>query len=187
MSHRLCVGPSSVKSLVAALAVLLGACGGSAATRHPYAAEMEAARKAASSDFERAVLEDGVVERAEYDEAFSRLRECLSGRGVTNVEYLLNTGGFYDSVATGEFSDETIDSCAEGNTTLIEPLYVTSVQNPDNRPVTDILAECFNRHGVGTGELSGEDVAAFFATNQPPAGVDATSPGYRLCLENPSL
>ena len=47
-------------------------CSGPATATNPYSEDFRQAKEFATSDFERAVLEDGEITRAEYEEAMQR-------------------------------------------------------------------------------------------------------------------
>lgn len=69
-------------AVVAMVATGCSASSSAAPGAGPYSAEIKAAAKQATSDFERGVLSDGVITRAEYQEAIQRYVDCGKQHGL---------------------------------------------------------------------------------------------------------
>lgn len=162
--------PTRRLGCAALLVLVLAGCGTGGPDEHPYAAELESARQAATSDFERDVLADGQVTAAELREAQDLLTACLTDAGY--VVEVLPDGGYTqestdarpaDPDAAAAF-DEAMqadhDACAEGSTVLVEPLYRAITANPDNEDLNAAIASCLVRHGVREEGYGVEDLRA---------------------------
>jgi hypothetical protein len=109
-------GPGGWRLAALAGTVLLATGCADGAEAEPWRDELVDARSRATSDFEREVLSDGTIVRSEYDAAFSRVKQCLADNGVTNVEFFIDSVGFYNATIIGTPPDEVMDRCALGTT-----------------------------------------------------------------------
>lgn len=144
---------------MALLLILLVGC--SAAPTSPvgaWAEEVAEAQRNATSDFEREVLADGEVDRAEYEEAVDRYIECMQGAGVSISKTDMGPYFGYDLVGDTTLFDQVDPECSKGTKGLIESLYVDMYMNPENRPIQDVMAECLVRIGAAPEGFNGEDV-----------------------------
>lgn len=123
----------------------------------PWSDEFEWAYAAATNDFERDVLADGVVSRLEYDEAASRLLDCLNAAAATAATIPTPYGGYNYEVRGG--STSAMAECTPGTTQLIEPLYVDVLRNPDNIDLAGALVACLRREGLVGPEFTAADLA----------------------------
>lgn len=114
-----------------------------------WAAEFELARAAATSDFERQVLADDEITRAEYEEAVQLYVECAHDAGVdiSPVEqdgaYIYAVDGLIDDA-----TDLVLDDCAVGTTMQIEGLYSSIATNPDNEDWWGLFLRCMKDSGL---------------------------------------
>ncbi len=172
-------------------------CSGPAPATNPYAEDFRQAKEFATSDFERAVLEDGEITRAEYEEAMQRYVSCIRDGGG-NVE-LKDQSGYYVYQVSGDIDayDRMSDGCARGTTALIEPLYVDVLMNPDKLDPDEALARCFVAAGLVKAPFGAQDLRDLMTA----AGADGDSSGTPVdpaaqelvnseksikCMENPS-
>ena len=109
------------------------------------------------SDFESAVLEDGVVSQSEYDEAFASWRTCAEGRGLTVTEerdehgmYRMTTTRPREQATDDRLrQDRTIsDECAMGTFTVIEAVHRDQTLNPQSRDWNDGVVACLVDQGL---------------------------------------
>lgn len=127
-----------------------------------YAAELATAKGQATTDFERRILDDDVITRAEFLEAKALYYRCLRSYGlvVTPNDPQSDLGGF----SVGGTWDESVVNtvlaeCPAGTIDVIEPLYASMVKNPQKRDLNDLLAECLVAVGVVEPPFTGKDYA----------------------------
>lgn len=171
------------------LVASLCACGTSAesdgASSAPYSDEVDAAARSATSAFEKQVLDDGAVTRAEYDEAVQLFVSCLADLGVEVAT--IETGGYYTYSVAGDATayDANVDQCAEGTTAEIEPLYVATVTNPTDTDYWELTAQCLATAGVAPEGYTGEELQRDRESGIE-AVLDTSDPNYSRCMSNPS-
>jgi hypothetical protein len=127
-----------------------------------WAAEFEAARAAATSDFEREVLADDKITPAEYDEAVQRYIACMKetlppefADGYQAVKTQFGTYQ-YQGPRIHESQNEAWeaayaaahDACRTGTTAQIEPIYTEMILNPKRMTPEEQMLDCLKRHGV---------------------------------------
>jgi hypothetical protein len=155
------------------LTQVVGACSGPPA--NPYAQEFEIALDGSTTEFERTVLEDGVITRDEYQEAHELWLACMeqtfppdAGRVVTLVP---NAQGLYGFRALGfssgeeEFYDSVADSCSIGTIESIAPLYASVTSNPQKEDPATFVVACLKRHDLVLAEYSVENWKADLAAS----------------------
>lgn len=156
-----------------------------------YAAQFEQARQAATSDFERDVLADDEITRAEYEEAYQRYVDCMAGKGIT-VSLLDQGGRYFVSVAAEDdeaFQDEEREegSCVEGTTALISPLYVQILTNPNQEDEDELIVACLIDLGLADPSFTAEQWKELGAQGQNAQWpFDKEDRRYGACLLNPS-
>lgn len=163
----------------------------------PWADRVAELDALATSDFERDVLADGVVSRAEYDEANQRLTTCMEDVG--QLIELVEQGGYY---VYGTASDAqalaALDQCQEGTTALVGGLFVDMYTNPDNIDDDEAVLACIKREGLVPEALTLEEyLAGDGATRTDESGTTSQSPWrlpfaqddptYDACMVNPAL
>lgn len=153
-----------------------------------YAAMFEQARQEATSDFERQVLEDNQITRAEYEEAVQRFVKCFTDKGI-NVK-AEDQDGFYRFSTTAaddaRFQQEE-GTCAEGTVALIEPLYIQTQQNPNNQDMSQLTADCLVNTGLADPSFDGEKLDELMAQGQNAKWpFDTEDPRFPQCINNPN-
>ena len=138
-------------ALVAVGAVIVAGCsnsgrgGPTASSTAPYAADIALAKTKATSDFERAVLADGVITAAEYDEATQAYVTCVNGRlpakfvpGIVAIKNEFGQYGFQGpgltEAALAEYDSifqKIGNECEKGTSGIIAPLYNDMIANPN--------------------------------------------------------
>lgn len=164
--------------------------------------ELEWARELATTDFQWEVLADGVVSRAEYEEAFSLFVSCMEEAGFPLS--LTESGGYYASTeyVRGPGADGAFDRCQAGTVMGISGLYETRLINPEGRDVHELVVECLVREGALSEPISTQeflDAAGYVEGADPPEpGVPEQEgiwslpfpqddPRLLACRVNPSL
>lgn len=157
-------------------------------TTHSHSAAFEAALREATTDFERAILEDGVITAEEYLEAKNRQIECIRGFGLS-AELEDVGAGMYQIQVSGsgdaDLVDAAMDDCAKGTVLVIEPLYVSTLTNPEDRDLYELLAECL----VAVGFVEEPFTAADYLREQEVPGYIGRimdDPEASKCQVNPS-
>lgn len=144
-----------VLSLTVGLSV---GCSGVSVTSNPYADDFRQARDLASSDFERAVLEDDRITREEYEEAVQRFVECVKGKGVRITPVEKHGSYIYQSSGSMEHFDAATAECEIGTTSLIEPLFNEVLTNPEKLEWEEAVARCYVTAGLVEAPFSGQDL-----------------------------
>ncbi len=171
------------------LAALVVGCSGSAANDGPYAEDFEGARSHATTAFERDVLDDGAISRAEYEEAFQRFGVCLQAAGQ-DATFETQAGFMTFSIAgrgrTAQDVDAVVSQCQKGTTELIEPLYISVVRNPQNEYYWDVVVRCLQRKGLVDAAFTAEDYLHYFRDQAGSVPFDPEGTDAQLCASNPS-
>lgn len=171
---------------IAALALLAGCGDGASLSEHDETLEL--AREMAHSEFQREILADGVVTRAELDEATTRLGECLAAFGIDMEvveEYGVRTG-LVLTFPGRDTMDAEVDDCFNTYMGMLDTYYtVTHVTNPNDENPDQLMVDCFIRHGLVQDSFTVADLHEW-----EEAG-DAREPSYDdevvlLCSINPS-
>jgi len=166
-------------------------------SKDPYGENFRQALVLASSEFERAALEDLDISRSEYEEAMNLFVQCVAASGV-EVTLRDQTGYYvYETVGDGSDFDSAADVCRIGTNGLIEPLYVDKLRNPENLDPQEATLGCLKRSGVVPSEFSVDDMQSLWdsqgkaqASGNPlPANIATIveSPSFNECLSNASM
>lgn len=155
----------------------------------PYKAQILQARQQATSDFQREVLADGVITKAEFDEAVQRYVKCMADKGVDATPYDMG-GGYYGYAVSSDSNDQFqrfSDACHEGTTALIEDLYIQMLTNPSGGNIDDAIAACLIRKGLVDATFTGAELRRLYSAD--PRGknmpFDTNDPEARACTINP--
>ncbi|MFW0774782.1 hypothetical protein ACLRGI_16610 [Paenarthrobacter nitroguajacolicus] len=194
VAHKLRVQKLLGASVLLVTSLFLASCAEqeTAAVDHGWAADIDAAKNRATSQFEKEVLSDGVVTRAEKEESMQRWISCMTDRGHTaTVE--LDDNGNEVTVTTASIEGSAqvnADStrCAEGTIKIIPGLYEAMQQNPENRDYDELYAECLVRHGVVEPPFSAKDFSDALKNSQSGQATPALNfddPVLRRCLSAP--
>jgi hypothetical protein len=155
--------------------------------------QFEQARENATTDFERDVLDRaiaaGEISAADYEEAFSRYRECVEDAGVEET-YEMRPDGLYaitppklDGQAEADEYMEVTGQCADGTTMRIEALYNTQVNNPGLVEDTRLLAvDCLIEEGLAPADYTVETLHADAEAAFEDAPFDPMAPEAQECL-----
>lgn len=165
-----------------------GSNGGDATDGGSYAAMFEQARQEATSDFERRVLEDNQITRAEYEEAVQLYVKCLADKGIT-VKAEDQDGFFTYSVSSDDdakFQQED-GTCAEGTTAYIADLYMNIQANPNNQDINQLTAECLVNTGLADPSFTGDKITELMAQGQSAKWpFDTEDQRFKDCMVNPT-
>lgn len=177
------------RTAVAILASLLVcSCGKTdAPAQDPFAGDVARAQSRVTSDFQRSVLADGQVSRAEYEQAVDLYISCLNSNGVPAAKNL-NAGGYYDYAVPGQSDvSSQMMKCAQGTVAEIDYLYTERLRNPQHQPENVIMASCLVRKGAAPKGYSGDQYASDEADSFKHAPFNAdTNEAFALCSVNPS-
>lgn len=162
---------------------LLAASAGAVTDDDPYRARYQDALRSATSDFERAVLADGEVTRAEYEEAVGRYVSCMADSGIEVG--LHEQGGYYTySFAKTQDVFTTSDRCAEGSTLLVAGLYIAQLTNPGAEDYDELIVACLIRAGLVEASYSAAQLDTDARDGTLP--FDDTAPGFDACTADPT-
>jgi hypothetical protein len=141
----------------------------------PLVEQFKDARARAGSDFERAALDrainTGKIDQADYEEAFSRYRQCAQDAGLAET-YTKLPNGIYRVNPPSDIKDvdtyaKTMRDCA-ANAGLIslEALYRTQVDNPDLLADGKLVAvRCLIKAGLVPTDYTVEKLTAFLKSD----------------------
>ncbi|MEU8311327.1 MULTISPECIES: hypothetical protein [Micromonospora] len=152
----------------------------------PYRAEMRRAAKSATSEFEKEVLSDSKISRAEYEEAVSRFVECVRQKGVS-IEKKDQFGYYIYETVSAPNALEAQDECNRGTKGLVEPLYVSRLTNPTKADPNQLFAACLLKQGVAPAGYSAESAKRDKSESFANAPFDSADPRVTQCLANPVL
>lgn len=179
-------------SAIVLVGMTVGGCSSEApAAKSAYFDEVVAASKTAKSDFERTVLSDGNITRAEYEESVQKLVACAGARGVS-IEPVAQGATYAYEVRTSATSDTVMGECSVGTTQVIESLYGDIVRNPTKGDYDALVASCLDRSGLAP---AGYDKTRYVADRSaakqgevltPKFPFDANDPRLAECEGNPT-
>lgn len=176
---------SRLGALVLLAGLIAGGSTGCAAatsdTSNPYAALFEQARSQATTDFERAALEDDEITRAEYEEGVNRYVECMASQGAS-VSPIDQFGYFVFETSDSAAYERADPQCRLGTIEHVEPLYVDILTNPQMQPHLVLVAECLTARGVV--EPGFDDADLQRALDEEDSAV-AAAPEFAECMANP--
>lgn len=182
---------SSSSRAIAAVGLAISLCACSArqaptdAFSGPYGPQVKAAYEAATDPAVKATLADGKITQAEYEAAVQRMVKCAADQGVT-VTPEKQPGGLYQyKVIQSANADAVFTSCEDATLTPIEVLYGQMVQNPQNRDMDDVYADCLKRAGVAPRDYTGQQFAADSKANSGPFAGATLDPAVQQCLVDP--
>lgn len=185
---------------VALLAILL-ACGLSACTAAnsdgntsvpdgPYKALILQAKDRVTTEFQKEVLSDGEITRAEYDEAVHRYVKCYADQDIV-VQAHINSGGYYQygvsSPKSVQFQADT-NQCWAKNLDGVEDIYIQMLTNPAGIDIVDAEVACLRKGGLVDESFTGEQLKKLLAED-PTGGnlpYDHQDPVARRCNLNPA-
>lgn len=159
----------------------------------PLVEQFKDARAAAKSDFERAALDraisTGKIAAADYEEAFSRYRRCVTDAGVTET-YTKLPNGIYRVTPPADVKDldayvATMRDCAIGQgLASLEALYRTQIDNPDLLADPKlVVVRCLVKNGLVPADYTVEKLSAFLDGDMPTkADFDPMHPEAQKCL-----
>ena len=169
--------------------VLVTGCGQTdAIADDPYRADLEAALERATSEFEREVLRDLRITRAEYEEAVERYVQCANDRGVELTK--IPQGGYYVYGHPAiDDADAILDDCRIGTVDLVEHLYVDMLVNPDKTDFDMLVVKCLLEKGLAPEGYTTEEHKRLRETATGPAPdypFDTEDSHFSECMANPS-
>lgn len=161
-----------------------------------WAEDFAQAQRAASSDFERAVLADSTITADEYNEATDRFVECVQLNGLPAFaaddphnaglwSYALPSSSEAAAAQDQDAFFRISDLCAPGTNGLIEPLYVDLTTNPAKQDESTVRAQCLNRAGLVGPDYSAAEYNADQADDTFPFSSEAEA--AVRCFINPSV
>lgn len=158
----------------------------------PLVDQFKQARARATSDFEKAALDraitTGRIEAADYEEAFSRYRQCAQDSGVTET-YTKQANGFYKIDPPADLADidkylaDTGTCAANAGLMSIEALYRTQIDNPELlADPRELIVRCLVKAGLVGADYTPEKLMAFVQGGLTTGDFDARDPEAGKCL-----
>lgn len=138
---------------------------------NPYAADYAEAIANTESEYQKGILEDGVITAEEMRDAQQQTITCLktagisakysddSGSGIFSLEY--ESSSEADSVN----DQEIVMGCTKQWIDDIEPLYYSQVTNPQNEDFDSLIAACLVRKEIAPAGFSGKDYKKLMEDN----------------------
>lgn len=152
----------------------------------PYRAQILEAARLAHTAFERNILKDGRITRAEYVSAEQRFMACVKAHGVAIAAE--QKFGTYTYVTSGDgaTSDSVVEKCSTGTTYYIEALYNETVTNPQQQDAIVIRVRCLVKSGLApAGYTAREYRQASGADGVLHLPFSDTDPRFEECMTNP--
>lgn len=148
----------------------------------PLVQQFKDARARAKSDFERSAfdhaIKTGKIDYADYEESFSRYRQCVADAGITET-YAKQSNGIYRVTSEPSGADpkeylKASGECAD-NTGLarLEAIYRTQVDNPDL--LADprlVVVRCLIKAGLVPPDYTTGKLAEFLNSKDLSSGAD---------------
>lgn len=187
-------------SVLAVVASMLTGCAVSSSTDNHGTQDdrIEEARLNASTDFEREILTDGVITRAEYDEINQGLVTCMSDAG--HILTLVEQGDYHIySIQYSDESEAALMRCQDAGGAVLAGLYVDMVTNPNNIDPDDLMLQCLKREGLlpeaftveeyrtGISRFSTDSDGNVSRVSEWTLPFSDDEPGLDACHINPSL
>lgn len=154
----------------------------------PWATDFADAYSRATTEVERAALQDGEISAQEVSDMRGRFVGCLSAEGVSEVSFA-SDGSFSFQLPTGANPDAVnaqVDECSvSAGEVTIGALASWIERNPQHLDESTIMAACLVRQGVVDKSYSAIEYAEDVPTQDFPfiaAGGDAA---FRECNATP--
>ncbi len=160
-------------------------CSEGAEAEDPWGELVDWSRREATTDFERTILGDGVVNDQEFREAFSRFSDCLEGSGFS-VEVQEHKGvytGYFVS-PNAENQEGFVDDCAVGTIAAIEILYNDRRVNPQNLNDSERVVVCLKKSGVVHDDYTVQDYEADLSGEGRGLPFESDDERYVDCILN---
>ncbi|KFI64260.1 hypothetical protein [Bifidobacterium cuniculi] len=159
---------------------------------------------------ERALANDGIITKADYDQAWSNFSTCLTDKGYNppvTARYQDGVHGNTFMVDVGDRGEEVdekvhqdLSQCLDLEFLSVDELYRAAVGNPNLYQQNEVaLADCLRRKNLvevsytssryleerqRSWDLYDEAVAV---SNDPASAWDASKAGYSFDLDNPDI
>jgi hypothetical protein len=158
----------------------------------PLIDQFKEARARAASDFERDALDRaiaaGKITAADYEEAFSRYRQCAKDSGITET-YTKQASGFYridppaDIVDIDKYMNDTGTCAKNAGLMSIEALFRTQIDNPELlADPRDLVVRCLVKAGLVGAGYTPEKLMAFIQGGLKSKDFDARDPQAQKCF-----
>ncbi len=121
----------------------------------PWAELFELTYAEASSDEERAALEDGEISAQEYAYFQDQIVQCLA---TLNVSAHFRSDGALEYSNPDRVSQDAIGQCNADNGIRVLILKDTIARNPTNVDENELVVECLNRAGIVDDGYTAEDL-----------------------------
>lgn len=151
----------------------------------PYGPQVKAAYESATDPAVKATLADGKITQAEYDAAVQRAVKCAADQGVTVTPEKLPGGLYQYSLISSPNGDAVFTSCGDSTLTSIEVLYSQVLENPQNRDMNEVYADCLKRAGIVPRDYTGQQYLADAKAGSGPFAGTTLDPDVQQCMLNP--
>lgn len=137
-----------------------------------------------TTDRQREVLSDGVIDDQEYVALRSEFRKCLEDLGVAVT---LNADGGFSVATDGNLSEtqitgDAVPTCESESVGAVASLYESIRRNPDQQNELSIMVDCLKRHGA-VGDAYTE--AQYVEDLDGWTGLDWSSKAVLDCSQDP--
>ncbi len=149
---------SSLAIVSCAALLAITACSGGDGAAQPIQKDILAAAKeqrAAGHDQAADLLEDGVVDSADYEAAIENARRCISDLGLSMSEPQLNPvdnlrySYYANTEGAPVGTDEAVTACMDGNVASVEVYYVATHEQVMSTPLIAPVNTCMEEAGYG--------------------------------------
>ena len=158
----------------------------------PYAAELaEQWKDPRNPQFVRSVIADGKITDQEWAEVAPRLKSCLRGKGLNFTGFLPDGSYHVDNNPnmSGQETNDALPGCEFASGEMaIGLLRHAMATNPDNIPVSQVMAQCLIRLGVVGPDYTPADYDRDVPTESFPYLDRSTGEkNFWKCNENPTV
>lgn len=144
-----------LQSSAVVLAVLLGGCSSSASSEQSAGGAGDPLVGADLSDVsaaQAAEISDRVVTANEYQAAFQRFRECLSGAGFELTDVELKNDVYQFGVPNAAVEDGADTECYQAEFRYVDMLWQSSDDVQNNSDTAQLFRECLQESGIEPGD-----------------------------------
>ena len=150
-----------------------------------YTQILNQVKQQVTTDFERQVLTDDVITRAEYEEIFSKFSSCMKTAGFP-IQLTADSYGRYSySTPATPGASEADARCSQGTINPLAALYNDFVINAGGDDPAILLLACLKRHGVVPADFSLESLKRDMSDPSNAKVASPANPEVAKCVTDP--
>lgn len=158
--------------------------------------EFKKARRQARTDFERGIwdraIKTGRISQADYEESFSRYRQCAQDAGYretytkqANGTYRITPPQLTEDKALDQYLKTTNDCANNAGLPRVEALLRTQADNPDRlADPREVVVRCLLKEGLVTADYTAEQLGEAAKNGFRKVPFDLADPRAEQCLSS---